>query len=79
MVWLVALGSVVSSEIKERNKKTTDEKKAKKAEVQAKQAKGAAPKGAAGPRRGAGTGSQDGWRRQENRERCATLLYVTML
>lgn len=41
------------SEIKERNKKATDEKKARKAEVLAKQAKGSAPKGSAGRAGGA--------------------------
>ena len=38
----------VPREIKERIKKTKDEKKAKKAEVMAKSSKGGAPKGAAG-------------------------------
>jgi large subunit ribosomal protein L24e len=49
------------SEIKERIKKTKDEKKAKKAEVaksQKAQGKGAVPKGAKGPKLGGGGGKR---------------------
>ena len=56
-------GVFVCSEIKERIKKTKDEKKAKKAEVMAKaqkSSKGSLPKGAApkGPKLGGGGGKR---------------------
>jgi hypothetical protein len=54
-------GVQICSEIKERIKKTKDEKKAKKAEVaksQKTQTKGAAPKGAKGPKIGGGGGKR---------------------